>query len=189
MKRVMMVAFATFVVVAFATPIFADTGAAATVNVKVIVNPNVSLQAINVNVDAGTIQTGHFSAFCQFMVDANSEQVSFQVNASNLYKGNDPTTTTYIPLCLDRGPLVQPVNGNATNFHSNCLSYTGAGPTVWGFATETTEVVQYESSQSGTFSQEVDVTVTWVQRDDQMPQGEYSGIVQLVATLLPTTGI
>jgi len=187
MKQFMIIAIALIAVAGFAMPVFADTAASATVNVKVDVNPNVSLSPINVNVDAGTVQTGTFTAFCQFMVDANSEQVSFQVNASNLYKGDDPTTTTYIPLDLSVGPVVQPVNGNATNFHGNTLAYTGAGPTVNGFATETTEVVKYESSQSGTFSQEVDVTVTWIQSNSQMPQGEYSGVVQLLATLLPTT--
>jgi len=185
MKQLLILAITMIAVVAIATPIFADTGASATVNVKVNVDPNVSLVPINLNVDAGTVQTGSFTAFCQFRVDANSEQVNFQVNASNLYKGNDPTTTTYIPLNLSAGPIVQPVNGNATNFHSNTLCYTGVGPTVGGFATETTEVVQYESSQSGTFSQEVDVTVSWLQSNSQMPQGEYSGVVQLVATLLP----
>jgi len=188
MKQFMIVAIAIIAVVAFAAPVFADLGASATVNVSVNVDPNVSVVPINVNVDAGTVQTGTFTAFCQFRVDANSEEVNFQVNASNLYKADDPTTTIYIPLNLSAGPIVQPVNGNATKFHGNTLAYTGAGPTVCGFSTMTTEVVQFASSQAGVFSQEVDVTVSWLQANPEMPTGEYTGVVQLVTTLLPTTG-
>jgi len=187
MKQFMIIAIAMIAVVGLATPIFADTGASAVVNVQVNVDPNVSLVPINVNVNAGTVQTGTFTAFCQFRVDANSEQVSFQVNASNLYKGDDPTTTIFIPLDLSVAPIVQPVNGNPLNFASSSLSYTGAGPTVSGFATETTITQAYESSQAGVFSQEVDVTVTWIQNNPEMPTGEYSGVVELIATLLPTT--
>jgi len=188
MKQFMIIAIAMVAVVAFATPIFADTGASAVVNVQVTVNPNVSLQPINATVNAGTVQTGTFSAFCQFEVNANSEQVSFQVDASALYKGDDPTTTILIPLNLSAPPLVQPVNGNPLSFASPNLSYTGAGPTVSGFATEQTIVQGYESSQAGVFSQEVDVTVYYLQNNPELPTGQYSGVVQLIATLLPTTG-
>jgi len=187
MKQFMILAVAMLAVVAFAAPVFADTAASATVNVSVQVNPNVSLRPLFVNVNAGTVQTGTVTAFCQFEIDANSEQVSFQVDASNLYKGDDPTTTIIIPLNLSAPVLVQPVNGNAIAPATNYLAYTGTGPSVNGFATEQTAVQAYESSQAGVFSQEVDVTVTWLQGNAELPQGQYSGVVQLIATLLPTT--
>jgi len=188
MKQIMIVAIAMLAVVALATPIFADTNGSATVNVAVTVNPNVSVKPMFANVNAGTVQTGSFSAFCQFMIDANSEQVAFQVDASALYKGDDPTTTIIIPVNLSCPVLVQPLNGNALLPHSNCLAFTGTGPTVGNFATSQTEVVTYESSQAGTFSQEVDVTVMYLQSNPQLPQGQYTGVVQLIATLLPATG-
>jgi hypothetical protein len=187
MKQYMIVAIAMLAVIAFAAPIFADTAASSTVNVSVQVNPNVSLRPLFLNVNAGTVQTGPVTAFCQFEVDANSEQVSFQVNASNLYKGDDPTTSIFIPLNLSAPVLVQPVNGNAILPHSNYLCYAeGVGLSVGGFYTFSTEIVGFESSQPGVFSQEVDVTVTWLQGNAELPQGQYSGVVQLVATLLPT---
>jgi hypothetical protein len=188
MRQLLIVAIAMITVVALATPIFADTGASATVNVSVNVNPNVSLVPINANVNAGTVQTGTFTAFCAFEVDANSEQVSFQVAASNLYKGDDPTTSLYIPLDLSVGPTVQPVHGEPLNFASPVLSYTSYQCTVAGFPAQMTGFQAYESSQAGVFSQEVDVTVTWIQSNPEMPTGQYSGVVELIATLLPTTG-
>jgi len=188
MKQFMIVAIAMLAVVALGMPVFADTAASAVVQVSVNVNPNVSLVSINATVNAGTVQTGTFSAFCQFRVDANSEQVSFQVAASNLYKGDDPTTTIFIPLDLSVAPLVQPVNGNPLNFASPCLPYTTYTCTVAGFPATMTSCQTYESSQNGVFSQEVDVTVTWLQSNPEMPTGQYSGVVELLATLLPATG-
>jgi hypothetical protein len=185
MKQFMIVAIAMMAVVALATPIFADTGASATVNVQVTVNPNVSLTPINATVNAGTVQTGTFFAFCQFEVDANNEQVSFQVAASALYKGDDPTTSIIIPVNLSMPPLVQPVNGNPLNFASPNLCYTSSVCTVAGFPAQMTINQAYESSQNGVFSQEVDVTVYYLQNNPELPTGQYSGVVQLVATLLP----
>jgi hypothetical protein len=55
-----------------------------------------------------------------------------------------------------------------------------------------TSAVEYQSSQAGVFSQEIDVTVTWNTTANpilgsELPTGEYSGVVQLIATILPTT--
>jgi len=188
MKQLMIIAIAMVAVIGLAIPSFADTAASAVVNVSVNVNPNVSLTAINANVNAGTVQTGTFTAFCAFEVDANSEQVSFQVAASNLYKGDVASSTNYIPLDLSVPAVVQPVAGNPLNFASNALAYTSATTTVGGFTAYLTTVQAYESSQNGVFSQEVDVTVTWLQANPEMATGEYSGVVELIATLLPTTG-
>jgi hypothetical protein len=189
MKQFMIVAIAIICAVAFVAPIIADTGASATVNVKMTVNPNVSMSAIFANVDAGTVQTGDKSAVCAFRVDANSQEVFFQVNASNLYKADDANSSNVILLDVSKGAIVQPVMGNATNFHGNTLNFFGtSGPVVAGFPTASTEQAQFQSSQTGVFSQEVDVTVTWNQTNPEQVAGEYSGVVQLVASLLPTTG-
>jgi hypothetical protein len=191
MKQFMIVAIAMLAVVAFATPGFANLAANATCNVNVTVNPNVSLVPVNVNVNAGTVETGNFTAFCQFRVDANQEAVAFQVNASSLYKGDVPTTTIKIPVntTVPVGCVSDSGQANAKNFHPNFLAFNGlAGPLVSGFTTFSTESVAYESSQAGTFSQVIDITVTYNQGDPQLPTGEYSGVVQLIATLLPTTG-
>jgi len=168
---------------------FGDTSGSATAAVRVLVNPNVGISAVNPTVDAGTVQTGDFTAGIDFQVDANQQEVSFYVAASALYKGDDPTSTQVnpIPLNLSAGVLVQPANGNATGGHSNTLVFLSSpGPVVNGFPTSQTETAQYSSSQNNHFSQNVHVTVTWTQGDPELPTGEYSGVVQLTALILPS---
>jgi hypothetical protein len=175
-------------VLAAVVPAFADLSGQATAHVRVLVNPNVGITAVNTTIDAGTIQTGNFTASIDFKVDANLQEVSFQVDASPLYKGDDPTSTIVlpIPLNLSAGALIQPANGNATGGHSNVAAFSGGtGPIIQGFPTSATEVVQFSSSQNNHFSQNVNVKVVWNQGDPELPTGEYSGIVQVTALLLP----
>jgi hypothetical protein len=175
------------VALAAVVPAFADLSGQATAHVRVLVNPNVAISAVNPTIDAGTVQTGNFTASIDFKVDANKQEVSFQVDASPLFKGNDPTSTIVapIPVNLTAGVSIQPANGNATGGHSNSAAFTGKGAAVQGFPTSATEVVQYSSSQNNHFSQNVNVKVTWAQGDPELPTGEYSGVVQITALLLP----
>jgi len=198
MKHLMIVAIAMIAVVAFATPTFAQpASSSATMNVSVIVNPAMAVQTLGGStLTLGTITSGSVTGTCRFMVDANTEQITLQVNASNLYKGDDPTqTVNVIPLVLSSGAYVNPTN--ATPLMVGCsetLPFTGSvGPSLPGgangsyFPTFSTPAVPYESSQTGVFSQEVDVTVSWMNSNTQLPQGTYSGVVELVAVTYPGT--
>ena len=46
-----------------------------------------------------------------------------------------------------------------------------------------TESLRFESSQNNHFSQDVFVTVTWIQIDPEQPTGEYSGRVRIIVFL------
>jgi hypothetical protein len=198
MKRFMMVAIAMLAIVAFATVSFAQS-ACATVAVSVNVNPLISVTpgpelAGGTTIQYGSVGQGNFSILVPFSVNANSQELLLQVNASNLYKADDPTTSNYIPICLGIGALVTSPTGQASpvKFGSECLPFTGTS-TVAGFPTVMTSAVEYQSSQAGVFSQEIDVTITWNDTlnpilGTELPTGEYSGVVQLIATILPTTG-
>ena len=190
--KVVSLFFAMAVALALIVPVFASdsqgaNSAQAMVHVRVFVNPNVAVSAVNQTVDAGAVQTGNFTASIDFQVHANLQEVSFQVSASPLFKANDPTQTIIapIPLNLTAGAVIQPLNGNATGGHSNTAAFTGTGPVVLGFPTWTTEVVQYSSAQASRFSQNVNVKVTWNQGDPELATGEYGGVVQLTALVLP----
>ena len=52
-----------------------------------------------------------------------------------------------------------------------------------GFLGLQTDYIGFESSQPGYFSQNVFVTVAWNQDDPEKPQGQYSGLVTLLATI------
>jgi hypothetical protein len=184
MKRLLFVVLALAFCAGFA---MADLSGSASCHVRVIVDPNVTMGAVASTVDAGSVQTGDFTATCVFRVDANKQIVSFYAEASPLYKGNDPTNSDVapIPLNLSAGILLQPDNGNAMGGLSNVLSYGTATGVCDGFPTVLTETKAYESSQNNHFSQNVTLVVSWNQDDPEKPMGEYSGCVRLTALLLP----
>jgi hypothetical protein len=203
MKQLVIVAFAMIAVAAFAPATFAleddgSAGASAIVNVSVNVNPLISVTpgpelAGGTTIQYGSVGQGNFAILVPFSVNANSQELILQVNASNLYKADDPTTSNYIPVNLSAGAIVSSPTGQASpiKFGSTQLPYTGTS-TVGGFPTVMTSAVEYQSSQAGVFSQEIDVTVTWNTTANpilgsELPTGEYSGVVQLIATILPTT--
>jgi hypothetical protein len=171
----------------------ADLSNGAVVIVRMTVAANVAIHPVNVNVNIGSFQIGDLTASIDYQVDANKQEVSFFVEASSLYKGDDPTNLTVAPLAvnLSKGVLVSPANGNATGGHGNTLAFSGGtGALVPGdagqlFPTSKTETVQFTSSQNNHFSQNVNIKVTWTITDPEQPTGEYSGVVKLTALVAP----
>lgn len=163
-------------------PALADTSSYGTTHVYVDVVSNIAVQAMDAYFDLGKIQTGDFYGEIPFRVDANTEQVTFWAEATYLYKGNDPYGTEVTPILLNQSAGADFVcdNANPTGGQGTNLAYVG--PTdVDGFVGYYTEQRQYESSQSGHFSQDTYLTVTWTQDDPEKPLGEYSGLVVLHA--------
>ena len=171
---------------------YADTSGDAEATVYVKVDPNVSVGANTPIVSAGTVQTGDFSATIEFRIDANMQFVNIYVEASQLYKGDDPTEPTVppIPLNLSEGVTIAPTDANPVDGGSNVATYVGPGSPVGDYPTELTETITFESSQNNHFSQDVLVTVTWNQDDPEKPTGQYSGKVRMTVLVLPQdTGV
>ena len=92
-----------------------------------------------------------------------------------------------IPVNLSEGVEIDPDNANPINGESQVASYTGTGSYSAGegtFPGKTTEEIVFESSQNGHFSQDVVVTPTWTNTNDEKPQGEYSGYVVLYGAVV-----
>jgi hypothetical protein len=161
---------------------YADETSYATSNVYVDVVANIAVQPLAPNFGLGDIQTGDFFGEIPFRVDANTEAVTFWAEASYLYKGDDPSNPEVAPILLSQGygtvlgfDHANPTGGGDTN-----LAYVGTTD-IDGFLGYVTEEQTYESSQSGHFSQDGLLTVTWYQDDPEKPTGEYSGLVRLHA--------
>jgi hypothetical protein len=171
--------------VALAAPAFADETSEATAEVFVQVNPNVTLEALDPFVDLGTVQTGVFQGLIPWRVDANTQNVLFWASASGLYKGDDPTDpeTPPIPLDEEAGIQIHIPDGGPVRGEDEFLSYTG-GTTIEDFPGLETEATEYESSQVGHLSQDIDMYVWWNQDDPEKPIGEYSGLVRLSAMIV-----
>lgn len=174
----------------FASAALADTTGNATADIVVRVNPNVTVGVLTAIVDAGTVQTGTFTATIRYRIDANVEAVALYVEASPLYKGNDPTNTDVapIPLNLTAGATIAAANANPINAGTNVANFINPTALVRNFPAAGTETIVFESSQNGHFSQDVTVAVSWLQDDPEKPQGEYSGVVRLTALILPLAG-
>lgn len=169
--------------------VHADPNASATAHVYLTIDPNIGLSAIDSNVNAGTLQTGSIEVPIRFRVDANTEAVSISALITNLYKGDDPTNQDVAPVApdIDAGVVMDPEHANEIAGGDNIASYDGTGSITnekGTFNGLTTEKLTFESSQNGHFSQEVEVTPTWENSDDEKPQGEYSGYVKLFAAVV-----
>lgn len=188
MKRAALILMAVLAMGSFA---FAQTSPVlsgeAIAHVRVDVVPNIAVGVITSDVDAGQIAFGEFPAEIIFRIDANVESVKLQVIATDLFKGDVPTSEFKIPVkntTSGDGAVVQPAFGNPMDGHSSTLAWLNS-TTLNGMTGWESEMVPFESGQRGHFSQEVAVTVTYDQIDPELPTGEYSGFVKLVAEIEP----
>ena len=160
-------------------------------HIYVEVVANIAVGVITPNVNVGQIAKGVFKAEITFRIDANVERVNIQITATDLYKGDDPASSWKIPvLGQDKdegfgGALVEPTNGNATGGHGNLLRWEAGAVVYKGMSARQSEAWDFESGQNAHFSQDVKVTVWYDQNYDELPKGEYSGWVKLVAEILP----
>jgi hypothetical protein len=163
----------------------ADPSGQASAHVYLTVDPNIAVQAIDANVDLGTTQTGDVSLPITFRIDANTEGVAISGLVTDLYKGDDPNGTEVapIPVNLSAGFPIDPDNANEIAGGDGIASYVN-NPTYNGFVAHGTEQLTFESSQNGHFSQNVLVSPTWNNTDNEKPQGEYSGWVVLYSSIV-----
>ena len=66
---------------------------------------------------------GKIIALIPFRVHANTEAVRLQICATDLYKGNDPTSQYIIPLCQDLTPEVITTEAEAIGQADNTLPW------------------------------------------------------------------
>jgi len=169
------------------------------------VNPHIGLGVEEVRMP-GTVQFGPFTGEIDFGINANSQEVKLQVEASALYKADDPNGHEFaIPVDNDKDPDVVPSHGNATDGDNtldwttmNGFTYTPGDNKVQitsGYPVYTngsgtflgnqSEIKEFTSSQNNHFSQIVTVTIGWDQVNPELPQGPYSGWVVLRGMMNP----
>lgn len=182
--RKVLVLFAAMMLFGAAAAAQAETTGSAVARVSATVLPNISVGVVTGNVNAGSIQTGRLNAVVVFRIDANQQSVCIQVAASPLFKADDPRSPNVIALHTVLPVLVVPAQGNRAGGLPNSLAFDGPAHTVSGFPMISTFPGIFESSQAFVFSQEVTTTIPYNQADAELPQGEYSGVVQFTASLI-----
>ena len=137
--------------------------------------------------DLSTILNGPFSAVVTWRIEANVSSVQIMLEASALYKGDDPSNADVAPIPLDTN---RPVDISAEHAHdtsgSDRAAWISAGAPIDSFPTVRTQVLTYESSQLGLFSQLVTTRIYYNQQEQIKPMGQYSGRVK-ITTLIPPT--
>jgi len=157
----------------------------------VVVNPSLSVQSSTPSVNMGTLATGSATAMFTWRIDTNQESVNFYIEATNLYKGDDPTSTLVPPIAINLGVPAHFSADNANPFSSSTsdpqwTSTPGVpipGNNGASFPTVASGVVCFESSQSGVFSQNVYTTITYLNTNAEQPQGQYGGRVRFTVLL------
>ncbi len=187
MKRLVGVMFCVAIIGLAFTPAYADLSGSAVASVYVNVNPNIAVTPATPIVDAGTIQTGDFWAIIKFTIGANLETVNMTLEASDLWKGDDPLNSDVLPIPLksDAPAEITAQYGNEINAGDNKALWNGPGANIGNYPTKTTETVTYESSQNGHFSQDVSCKIFYNQADPEKTVGQYSGKVKLTAFITP----
>jgi len=162
------------------------TRGSATAIVRVRVERTVSVGVIAGAVDAGVVDTGAVTARVGFRVEANSPSVTLYVEATGLHKAGDANAAGAAAIPIDRaaGVVIAPTDAAPAGRTSNVATWSES-TAIDGMPAEKSEAIRFASSQSGNFSQDVHVTVTWDQSDPEKPVGMYTGRVRLTAMVLP----
>lgn len=144
-----------------------------------ITRPDAMILVESIGVGVLTIST-------DFRIDANVPSLHMYVEATDLYMdglARDPSVAP-IPLSADSGVRISPADaspvasaGNVASFVEQCA--------LGEFPARRSEMIHFLSSQTGIFSQDISVTVTWNQDDPTKPAGRYIGKIKFAAIHLP----
>ena len=185
MKRVLMLILALMVIGLAFTPAHADSVTSGTAKVLVNVDPIIAITPVPPATI--TVQSGKFQIPITYTIGANKQEVTFSVQATDLWKADDPTGTEVAPIPLDTTlqATLTPTNGNALDGADNKLPLPWvAAAAINGFPAQGTGTKTFQSSQNGHFSQNVIVVVGWNQSDNEKPKGQYSGFVKLSGVIV-----
>ncbi len=171
----------------------ADTTATATKRVAVNVAQSVGVGSAG-TVAVPDVQTGRIPLTIPFRVDANTQYVDMLICATALFKADIPTSPYTIPLsdAIAGVPVLFAPDNNFTGPTGNVsqnMPLTGTATTAvisgntWNFACSA--AVRFHSPDNGSFSKNVNVTVSWNNTNFELPVGEYSGYVRLTVFTVP----
>jgi len=157
--------------------------------VQVRVEPTVTIIEL-APLDTPVIQPGHQDAVITvgWMVDSNSQMMDLAAAASDLFKGDIPTSPYF--LVKKNGvkitcPVGTPDYGAMPIGGVDVATYTGGAVTISGFQALQTNAIRFESNQSNRFSMPCYLTFTWNTTNAELPTGYYSGYVRFIATVVP----
>ena len=186
MKRFLVLAIGLLFCGLSFTPARADLSGSAVATIDVTVSPYIEVTNRISDVNVGAVKSGPFSASIAFGITANGDKVRFVLEASDLYKGDDPSNIAVPPVPLDKTKPVQIIpqsGGRNGGGPGEAVWDSGSGEVIAGFPTSKTLPVVFVSGQNRIYVQDVVFKLFYLQSEAVKPSGQYSGKVRLTAVL------
>lgn len=152
--------------------------------VTVHIEPSIAVKA-GQDAELSALQTGEVEGALQFRIDSNSQEIDLSVQASHLYKGGDPNSEYILQLSQNGGAVIHVVGGNPTQYTGQFNSQVNVYSGFMGYGAEP---VRMESGDSGRFSNDLEIDLTWNNDEDALPVGDYIGYVKVIGVVVPDGG-
>jgi hypothetical protein len=156
----------------------------ATAHIHARIEPRIAVsEPALVEIDLQDRMTGSvIPAEARFTVQANTQEVEFQVACTDLCKAGDPASEHRIPVA---GPGAQITCEQAGSRLLAWLTAPPANALPTGWTGRVSEGSVFAAPGRRAFNQEVAVEVSWQTTDSTLPTGEYQGIVRLLGMVRP----
>jgi len=167
---------------------FADLTQSATTRVAVNVVSTVGVAVETPAIPSYQIGDPYPAIDVVFNIHSNSEMLQFTAAATTLRKGDVLASPFYLNpvggvkfVCA----FANPINGLPAQ------QPYATTTTINGWPAQQTGPIVFDSGTNNTFSQLCTLTFKWSSNDLELPVGQYSGFVKLIATVYPiqTNGI
>ncbi|MBT8149299.1 MAG: hypothetical protein HKO71_02925 [Pseudomonadales bacterium] len=158
----------------------------AVAHVYVNVIPNIAVQAISQPIAdiPAVMPTGAFPIAAQFNIAANTDRVEIGCVASALHRAAVPSSTDRIDVKKNMGCSIDAVLANPLNGAAARAQYQqDVTVDIGGFPASPTNLVAFQSYQDARFNMNVSLVVHYDFDRLNMPQGQYGGVVKLVALI------
>ncbi len=192
MKMIALFSFGLAITLLVGAPCHAAMRASAEATVIVTVVPTITVVSKTAVASAGVAvptQTNDFHIDIAWSIGSNLDEVKFTLEASDLFKGDNPldTSVTPIPLNIGRPAEIVLQSGSKVDGNNNEAAWKGRGNNIGNYPTQTTETVTCRSSDRGRFSQDVVTKIWYTQSQPDKPTGNYSGRVRLTTVATPAS--
>lgn len=155
-----------------------------------LVNPSPSVKVAlkTATVNAGAIATGDFSVIVEFTVAANVSKVTLFLEASDLYRGGDPTDPLkFGPVALNKSRPAEIIvpSGKRIAGPPNTVAWMGTSGAIANLPGKKTETVTYDFSSKGEIIHNVSCKLWYGRSNKFQTSGQYSGHVRLNVAVAP----
>jgi hypothetical protein len=199
MKKLLTIILSLAVCLAFVPAVSADSEDDAVAHIWAQVNTTVDVSVDQqllidgateaVSNNAG--QPGDFTAIIPFVVHSNVQDLAIYLEATHLYKANGNgelgPDAYHIPLNNHINPFINVINGGPRigfTDRPNWVDGSAAAPINSLPVSFMTEPQEFQSEQGGVFSLDVPTTCVWTLTDSELPEGQYTGYVKMIAMLI-----